>query len=352
MPEISIIISCYNEELVIESVIRNFLASDYPKDKMEIIVGSDGSTDRTNDLLKKIDAETSILKIFLFDERRGKSAVLNDLVPLANKEILVLGDANSFYDPDAIRFLVGAFKNESVGAVSGKLQLHERSEISNVNKEKSYWDFESWLKKKEGEIGNLIGANGGIYAIRKDLFTQIPLQTPAPDDFFISVKILEQSKKVVFEKNAIAHEYIAKDLHAEFIRKVRIVSRSISALKLFKDMVLFKRGFISYQLWSHKILRWFMPIFLLGILVTSYLLGAYHTFFSYFFWLQVLFYSLSTLNFFDWIKKFRISLLSFGSYFLTMNAALIVAIFKVMFGRQSNIWQPVERKSRKSKRNV
>lgn len=347
-PKVTVIISCFNEEAIIEQVIRNFLATDYKTDNFEIFIGSDGSTDQTNDILKKIASESNLLKIFLFKERRGKSAVLNDLIPLADSEILILSDANSFFTTDAIRNLANCFEDESIGAVSGKLKLLKGSINLGANKEKSYWNFESWLKEMEGAIGKLLGANGGIYAIRKSLFKPIPLQTPVPDDFYISLKILEQNKKVVFEKNAIATEYIAMDLTSEFQRKVRIVSRSISSLLLFKQIVLFKRGFISYQLWSHKIFRWLMPVFLLGLFLTSYLLTEYNIVFSYFFWVQFIFYSLSIFNLIGWIKKIKIPLLGFGSYFVTMNGALIVAFYKILFGNPSNTWQPIQRKRRKS----
>ena len=195
LPKISILISVYNEEKVIENTIRNFLSSDYDLDKIEFIVGSDNSTDSTNGILKNFSQETPNLKFNRFEQRRGKPNVLNDLVENATSEILIFSDANTIYKKDAIKKIVQYYVDENVGGVSGKLKLLEHENASqSASQEKIYWDLETLLKQKEGELGILIGANGGIFSIRKKYFQKIPSNYAVMDDFFISLKVLEKSK--------------------------------------------------------------------------------------------------------------------------------------------------------------
>lgn len=344
-PEVSIVISCYNEEKVIEETINNFLTLDYPQNKIEFILGSDASSDSTNTIVSSLASRHPQIKFFPFDVRRGKSQVLNDLASRASNEILVFSDANTIYRKDALRKLVSHFKNENVGGVCGKLLLHNFKEaIASGSEEKTYWDAESWLKDKEGKLGMLIGANGGIYSIRKKYFVEVPTSFPVMDDFYISLKVLEAGKYLLYEKEAIAEEFVASDLKTEYRRKIRNNSISISTLKALPNLVSCKSGFIAYALWSHKIIRWFTPVFLMGILIFTFLLRNELSLINYFLQIQILFYVLAAIGLiFSFMKK-SIPVVSLASYFLITNVAMLVGIIKLLTNTQTNFWQSTPRK--------
>lgn len=344
-PEVSVIISCYNEEKVIEKTIRNFLNLDYPQNKIEFIIGSDASSDATNDIVSSLATRYAQIKFFPFEIRRGKSQVLNDLASRASNEILVFSDANTIYRKDALNKLVSHFKNENVGGVCGKLLLHNFDEaIASGSEEKTYWDAESWLKDKEGKLGMLIGANGGIYSIRKKYFVDVPTSFPVMDDFYISLKVLEAGKYLLYEKEAVAEEFVGADLKTEYRRKIRNNSISISTLKALPKLVSFKSGFVAYALWSHKILRWFTPVFLLGIFISSFLLKNEYPLINYFMQIQILFYTIAIVGLiFSFMKK-SIPVVSLASYFFITNVAMLVGIIKLITNTQTNFWQSTPRK--------
>lgn len=344
-PDVSIIISCYNEEKLIEETINNFLILDYPQNKIEFIIGSDCSTDSTNIIVSSLAARYPQIKFFPFEIRRGKSQVLNDLVSRASNEILVFSDANTIYRKDALSKLVPHFKNENVGGVCGKLLLHNfREAIASGSEEKTYWDAESWLKDKEGKIGMLIGANGGIYSIRKKYFVDVPTSFPVMDDFYISLKVLEAGKYLLYEKEAVAEEFVGSDLKTEFRRKIRNNSISISTLKALPKLVSFKSGFVAYALWSHKIIRWFTPVFLMGIFISSFQLKNEYPLINYFMQIQILFYTIAIIGLiFSFMKK-SIPVVSLASYFFITNVAMLVGIIKLITNTQTNFWQSTPRK--------
>lgn len=344
-PNVSIIISCYNEEKVIEETIRNFFELDYPQEKIEFIIGSDASSDSTNQIVARLAGENAQIKFFPFVERRGKSQVLNDLVSKASNEILVFSDANTIYRKNALKLLVAHYADENIGGVCGKLLLHDFKEaIDAGSREKSYWDAESWLKDKEGKLGCLIGANGGIYSIRKKYFVEVPTSFPVTDDFYISLKVLEAGKSVIYESEAIAEEMVGSDIQIEFKRKIRTNSISISTLRGIPKLVSFKSGFIAYALWSHKIIRWFTPIWLLLILILSFLLKEEYLVVNYFFTAQIVFYITAIVGSFFSLAKKSIPIVSLASYFLITNIAMFIGIIKYLTNTHTNYWQSTPRK--------
>ena len=238
LPDISIIISVYNEENVIENTLRQLFKTDYDHSKIQFVIGSDQSTDNTNNIIEKLKEEIPNIEFLIFNERRGKSNVLNDLVKYAKGEILIFSDANTIYSPDAISKLISSFADKNVGGVSGRLLLlgHEKA-LKSGNLESKYWEIENWIKGNEGKLGYLIGANGGIYSIRKDLFIPIPTDSPVMDDFFISLKILEQNKLFLYEKTAIASEEIASDIKIENKRRIRNNAIDLSSIKYIKELL-------------------------------------------------------------------------------------------------------------------
>jgi biofilm PGA synthesis N-glycosyltransferase PgaC len=343
-PRISVLIAVYNEESVIEKTLRNFLKSDYDLLKMEFIIGSDNSTDKTNEIITNLATVIPNLRFIPFDVRRGKSQILNDLVKYAIGDILVFSDANTIYQDDALKNLVNHFADQNVGGVSGRLLLLDHQKAAETgNQESKYWEFENWIKENEGSIGCLIGANGGIYGIRKNLFVPLPLDSPVMDDFYISLKVLEQNKKFIYDKNAIAREEIASDIKIEFRRRIRNNAIDLSSIKFIKELLKPKFGLISYGLWSHKIIRWLSPILLIILLITNILLIDNCFLFSYLLFIQILLYMFSWLGY--WFTRIGIKFLPFSLcyYFVFMNLALLIGIFRYLRKKQPAFWQSTNR---------
>lgn len=343
-PQVSILISAYNEEKVIEKRVQNILNSNYDMDKIEILVGSDCSNDRTNEILKNLENAIPQLKVFIFNARRGKAGVLNDLVDYARNEILIFTDANTEFHQDAIKKMVQYFNDKRVGGVSGRLELVETHEhIKEGVEEKKYWQYETILKKSEGKLGILIGANGGIFAIRKSLFVKVPLDKPVTDDFFISLNVIKQGYWLIYEPEAVAFEYVARDVKTEFRRKVRFAATNFQTISFFRDLLFNKNIILSYAFWSHKIIRWFLPFILILLFIVNVLIFGQHLFFKYLLYLQVIVYGLGLIGYLFSKIKIRIGIISLISYFLITNLALLIGYFKYLRKKHSLIWQSTPR---------
>jgi len=341
-PVVSIVLSAYNEEKVIEKTIRNFLRADYDLSKLQIVIGSDNSSDKTNEIIESLSKEITNIDFYPFKERRGKARVINDLVKAAKGEIIIFSDANTMYSPDAIKNIVKYYSDERVGGVSGRLVLlNKEKAIESGNQETKYWEFENWIKENEGKLGCLIGANGGIYSIRRELFIPLPLTTIA-DDFIISLRVLEQGKLFVYEKSATAEEE-SSDITNEYKRKIRINTMNFYSLQYMKEILKPKYGLVSYGLWSHKMIRWFSPVFIVILLISNFLLSGLNSFYEYFFYIQLVFYTFSFLGYL--LKKIRVHFILFALcfYFTYMNLALLIGMIKFLMKKQSSFWQSTER---------
>lgn len=271
LPSIAVVISAYNEESCIEQRISNLLGQDYPKDRFRILIGSDGSTDRTNTILESLSHPQ--LNIFLYEENRGKATVLNDLVQNVTEEVAVFSDANTDFEPGALRCLARHFDNEEVGAVCGELQLYDASETSAANQDSAYWKLERVLKFHEARLGGLLGANGGIYAIRSKLYQALPPDTLI-DDFMIVMRVAMQDYRVCYDPAAIAREETAPDVGDEFRRRVRIGTGNYQAFFRLLGLLNPRYGWLTFTYISHKVLRWFVPhMAIIALLANSMLLS-------------------------------------------------------------------------------
>ena len=338
LPGVSIIVSAYNEEVVIEEKIKNCMELDYPKESLEIIIASDGSDDRTNEIVKRFFDEGVVLADY--KERRGKSEVLNRTVPTAKNEIIVLSDANTSFRKDALKMLVRNFGDDRVGCVCGEMKFRNSRENKIGELEGFYWKYEVFLKRLEGQRGSLLGANGGIYAIRKRLFEKIPSDTII-DDFVIPMKILEKEYRVLYEPEAIAYEDTAKGVIQEMARRVRIGAGDFQSLILTRQLLNPFRGFSAFSFWSHKVLRWFAPFFLTGALFFNAFL-AEERFYLIVFIIQISFYIAALIGRIN-SKTARIKVFGMCYYFVSMNIALLVGFFKFLTGTQKVTWERTER---------
>ena len=267
LPTVSILISAYNEEAVIERKIQNLLELDYPKEKLEILIGDDGSADRTAEIVERYkDQGITLVKA---PKNAGKAAMLNRLHKKATGEILLFCDANTMMFPNVIRKLVATFRDEKIGCACGHLILTDKSGSELGRGESAYWDLESEIKKFEGMMDLLVGGNGALYAIRKELYTDLPTKKSVMDDFFVTTKILQKGYYCTFVSSAIGTEQTSKETTGEFRRKVRIGRANFNYLLSYIPLLNPFRPLCCYLFFSHKILRWFSPHILILLLLVN-----------------------------------------------------------------------------------
>lgn len=340
LPGVSLLIAAYNEAAVIEERIQNALALDYPPDKLEIVIASDGSSDATGDIVRRY-ADRGV-RLLDFRQRRGKSAVLNSAVPEARGEIVVFSDANTMFDRDALRKLVPWFRDPNVGVVCGRLVLVDPHTGSNCDG--LYWKYETILKKCEGRLGALLGTNGAIYALRKELFSPIP-PTTIVDDFVIPLQAkLHTGCEIVYECGAVAREETAPDVGCEFRRRTRIGAGGFQAIGLLWRLLDPRRGWVAFTFLSHKVLRWVCPFLLIGALVGNLLLYDV-PFYRGLLSAQLGFYLLSFVMALLPTRLGALKPLRLTTMFTSMNAALFFGFCRWLGGSQKSAWQRTPRLS-------
>jgi poly-beta-1,6-N-acetyl-D-glucosamine synthase len=338
-PTVTIVISAFNEEHVLLSKLRNLEKLDYPSDNITVLIGSDGSTDKTNELLQH--ASLPGLTAVPFPQRRGKSSVLNDLVAMARAEIVVFSDANTMFRPDTIRMLVRHFNDPRVGAVSGELQLNEHPDTVSGIGETSYWNYENILKQMESDVSSIVGATGAVYAIRRSLYEPLPTSKAVTDDLLIPLNICKRGYRVLYDREALAFERGEGSIRNEFTRKVRIGAQNFSTIMEFLPLLHPRFGFTAFALWSHKILRWCVPFFLLLCVFALCVLAADNLLYAVGLDVLYAFLGVAVLGYVLEKLKIRSGLLTLPYYFLAMNSALFVGFLKFALGRQSPKWSVV-----------
>jgi cellulose synthase/poly-beta-1,6-N-acetylglucosamine synthase-like glycosyltransferase len=337
LPPVSLVVAAHDEEACIGAKVSQSLALDYPSELFELIVGDDGSVDRTADVAR--EAGGAHVQVWSAP-RTGKAGVLNRTVPLARGEIVVLTDANTRLEPGALRALVKRFEDPRVGAVCGHLRL-EPSGIGG-EQEGLYWRLESLLKLYEGRRGMVVGANGGIYAVRKALFEPLPEGTVV-DDFVIPMRILARGFRVEFDPEAVAYEETAGSAAREFKRRVRISAGNFRALPVLRAALSPASGRCAFAFWSHKVLRWVTPALLLLVALSSALLASTHPLYALALLLQGAFYGLALLGGSAPGPLQRVG--PAVRYFVEMNAALAVGFWRFLRGTQAVAWERAARRA-------
>jgi len=337
-PEVAVVIAAFNEEQDIRQRVDNLLAQDYPADKITYYIGSDGSTDKTNEILNEFT--DSRLNAQLFEQNRGKASVLNNLMELVTQPIVVFSDANTHFESDAVKRLVAHFQHDKVGAVCGELNLFNPD--NNDNKDSVYWRYEQFLKDKEGQLDALLGANGAIYAIRSRLYTPIPANTVI-DDFLIVMNVAKNNYRVVYDKTALAHEEVAPSIAEESKRRIRIGTGNYQAFTRLYWALNPKIGWRFFSYFSHKVLRWFTPHLMFTTLISNAILIGV-PFYNLTFLLQAIAYFIAI-----WGKKVSeqgksipafVALLTF---FVSMNFALLQGFYRFAFKNVKGTWQRTSR---------
>lgn len=344
LPTLSIIFAAYNEELVIEKKIDTLFATSYPQFKIEVIIGSDNSTDKTNEIILRKQNEYELLRFYNFEQRQGKAAIINALVEKATGEILVLTDANVYFTEHTLYELAKHYKNPYIALVGGLIHNTNIHKTGISYQEKMYLNLENRLKYQEGILwGNMVGAFGGIYSLRRRCYSPVP-KNFITDDFFISMKVLEQGFKSILEPNALCYEDVPNKLHEEFNRKVRISIGNFQSIVEFRKLIALKRNAIGFSFFSHKIIRWITPFLLILCLISSLCLALVGiTLFMYIFAMQIALFLVPILDKLLQTMHIHSKFLRFITHFYSMNVALFIGFLKYMKGVNSNVWQPTKR---------
>ena len=334
-PEVTVILAVHNERERITGRIENLLAIDYPRDCLEILVGSDGSTDGTVERARAFEHDG--VSVVAFGSRRGKPAILNDLVPKARGTIVVLGDARQRFDPDAIRALVGPFADPRVGVVSGELFLAAGEDGTPVGDGLGfYWRYEKFIRRHESGAASTPGATGAIYAIRRDLFQPLAEDTIL-DDVLIPLQIARRGYRVLLEPRARAWDRVAESGREEFTRKARTMA---GKFQLFarEPWLLSPRG---NPMWLQTVsrigLRLLAPLFLIAALGASVLL-RHDAFYAATLAAQLVFYLMALGGYLARHARRRIPLLSVPYVFCLLNWAIVVGLVRFVTGRQRVTW--------------
>lgn len=338
LPRVTLLVAAYNEETDIAKRIENALLLDYPRELLDIVIASDGSTDGTCTIARKY-ADQGVT-LFDYPERHGKPAVLNRSIPRVRGDIVFFSDANTLTNPDALKKLVRWFADPAVGVVCGKLVLVDSETGKNVDS--AYWKYETFLKRNESKLGALLGSNGAIYALRRDYYPDIPDNTIV-DDFVIPLraKVLHQCK-IIYETEATAYEVSPSDIGTEFKRRARIGAGDFQAIGLLHELLTPRFGWTTFAFWNHKILRWICPFLLIMALVTNIALLQYPLY-AWLFVMQLLFYTLALVGNMLPARPKILRILRLATMFTTMNAALLVGFFRWLLGTQRATWQRTER---------
>lgn len=336
-PNVSILIAAYNEEDYIETTIQNKVDLDYSGKKFEIIVISDGSTDKTDEIAQKFKDQG--VRLIRQETRQGKTAALNLAVSHARGEIIVFSDGNSMYAKDALKHLVRKFNDPDVGYVTGKM-IYINSDGSPVGSGCSaYMRYENFLREYETKIGSIVGVNGGIDAIRKTLYK--PMRADQLPDFVLPLMVVEQGYRVVYEPRALLKESALKASEDEYRMRVRVSLRALWALydmKALFDIKCFR--LFSWQLISHKVMRYLAFLFMIGVYVSNTCLLSRSVLFKLFYILQNLFYSAVIVAYFREKTGKYIGFLYIPYYFIIINAASAHAFIKFLRGQKQVIWTP------------
>ena len=339
-PTVTILITAYNEAEAIAAKLRNTMAIDYPKDKLEILVASDGSTDDT----ERIAAEFDGVRVFRQEGRKGKTFTQNKAVAQATGEIILFSDATTEYRTDVLRALLPNFADDTVGCVAGKLVYVDDSS-SNVGKgAKSYWNYETFLKESESLACSLIGASGCLYAVRKSAYRE--MYPEACSDFLICTVLFEQGLRSVYEPDAVCFEETNRRTDKEMKMRIRVISQTFTDLWRNRSMLNpFKSGFYAVELISHKLLRYAVPVFLVTALVSSAILARGSSIFEIALLGQLAFYLIAGLGILLERAGARIGVFAIPHYFVLANLASVLGFYKFLSGERYATWEPIREKN-------
>jgi cellulose synthase/poly-beta-1,6-N-acetylglucosamine synthase-like glycosyltransferase len=336
-PKISVLIAAYNEEAGIRKKIEDTLALDYPADKIEILVLSDCSTDHTDEIVKRFAGPR--VRLLRAPSRKGKTNVQNLGAEIAQGEVLVFSDATTVYHPLALQYLACNYADPKVGAVSGRYHYFDPEGTSPTGLGMiAFWNYENFIKMTQSRIRTISGCCGCIYSVRRSAYTA--LHPDVISDLVQPLWAIQKGYRVVFEDRALAYEETTKSSKEEFSMRVRVVTRGIRGILSVPDLLNpVKYGWVSFQLISHKVLRWMVPFFLLLLFASNAVLWN-HPRYGALFAMQIGFYGFALLTLLIPLHRMW-KPLGIPLYFCTLNAAALRSILEVMRGRKHVVWETV-----------
>jgi len=340
LPAVTMIVAAYNEEGVIGEKIANTLSLDYPQELLEIVIASDGSSDRTCEIVLEFANNGVVLRPY--EGRIGKTACLNRALPLAAGRIVVFSDANSNYDRGALNALLRPFQDSTVGFVTGWTRYGSSENMAAADSLGIYSKLELMTKELESRLGSCIGADGAIFAIRKELY--LPLKDYDINDFVVPLSINQQGYRGVLEREAVCFEKGAGSAKGEFQRQVRIASRTIRAIMNYRQLLNpFSYGLLSFELFSHKVCRFLVPLFMVTLLISNMLLAQRGGFYLLALIAQGIFYVAAGTASFVPKGKILSRMTEAARTFVVVNAAIALAWVKYLQGETYTTWSPTKR---------
>jgi cellulose synthase/poly-beta-1,6-N-acetylglucosamine synthase-like glycosyltransferase len=342
LPQVTLIVAAYNEEDFIREKIQNSLSLDYPKERLKLFFVTDGSTDRTSQIV----SEFPELKHFHSPERRGKIHAVNRVMKSVETEIVIFCDANTYLNPGAIRNIVRHYQDETVGGVAGEKRIKSKDkDNASGSGEGLYWKYESFLKKKDSEVWSVVGAAGELFSLRTRLFEE-PAENMIIEDFYLSLRVAARGYRFIYEPDAYAVENASASVAEEWKRKVRITAGGFQAMWKLKYLLNpFRYGMLSFQYISHRVLRWTLaPLCLLLILLSNvYLALNAVPGYQLILVAQLIFYFFAFLGF--QLRDRDISIKGFfvPYYFVVMNLSVYFGLIRYLRGKQSVVWEKAKR---------
>jgi cellulose synthase/poly-beta-1,6-N-acetylglucosamine synthase-like glycosyltransferase len=346
-PEVCLFVTAFNEKDYIAQKVANSFSLDYPKDKIQYLWVTDGSDDGTPELLRQYEQ----LEVYHQPERRGKMHAMNRGMKFVKAPVVIFSDTNTILGKNTIREIVKRFSNKKVGCVAGEKRIIERDAESAAGAgEGLYWKLEAHVKKNDAELNTAVGAVGELFAVRTELFEDVETDSIL-DDFMVSLRIAKKGYKIAYAPEAYASEMASFNVKEELKRKVRIAAGGIQTIFRLKDLLnVFKYGLLTWQYISHKVLRWTItPISLFLLYVVNLLIvlknGSWSPgdFFTVFFYVQTLCYWVAFLGWYFENKKMRLKVFFAPYYFVMINYAAILGIFRYFKGSQSVNWEKAKR---------
>lgn len=344
LPEVTLLVAAYNEELCVEEKITNTLSLDYPPEKLSVFFVTDGSTDNTTSIIKKFHA----VRLFHEDSRRGKIHAVNRVMKFVKTPVVIFSDANTLLNREAIKNIVRHYQNPRVGGVAGEKRIFSSAaDNASGSGEGVYWKYESFLKRKDAEVYSVVGAAGELFSIRTELYEE-PAENTIIEDFYLSLRITMKGYRFMYEPDAYAVETASASVKEEWKRKVRISAGGFQAMAKLRSLLNpFRFGILSFQYFSHRVLRWTLaPLFLPILFLTNLWLALTGPLFYQLTLLgQIFFYLLAFAGYL--LRDWKIGLKGFfvPYYFMVMNVSVYAGLKRYLSGKQSVVWEKAQRAS-------
>ncbi len=350
LPHVSILMAVYNEEKIIKQKLDSLFIQNYPSSHLHLYIGSDNSNDNTNNIINDYRNNKEISLSFVpFSNRQGKPSIINQLYNKCTKQhgqhIIIITDASAILNTNTVFEMVKHFKNDKIGLVDSRL-IHTGIEEVGISKsEDQYISNEGLMKYREGLLnGTMIGPFGACYSLRSNLYSIVP-NNYLVDDFYISMKVLEEKKQCISDNQAKVYESVSHDIKEEFRRKKRISAGNFQNLSTFAHLLSWSKGQIAFNFWSHKVLRWLGPFFILKIIFCTVILAIYGNLYHRLLFISVgmIIFAIPVIDLLLQSVNIHIKIFRSIRYFFMMNLALLIGFFNYLKGIKSNVWQPTER---------